>query len=136
MLMLLISHFTPSPILPSSPLPATLPYLFQASFLLDEGLAPLILQLIHTALSGLPSKAAEAKEQPKKDSGGKETKDKTAGEEGQKGKAAGDTEQKAKGAGEEGQKAKEKEKEKEEEGKESTKSPPTPGMSWVVVSSC
>ena len=32
----------------------TLPYLFQALFVLDEGLAPLILQLIYSALSGTP----------------------------------------------------------------------------------
>ena len=38
-----------------SPLPPeTLPYLFQILFVLDEGLAPLILQLIFSALSGTP----------------------------------------------------------------------------------
>lgn len=31
-----------------------MPYLFQALFVLDEGLAPLILRLIHSALSGMP----------------------------------------------------------------------------------
>ena len=74
-----------APFSPHTPA-ATLPYLFQASFFLDEGLAPLILQLIHTALSGVPPKAEEAKEpapskkegkdkgerQDKEGSGGKE----------------------------------------------------------------
>jgi E3 ubiquitin-protein ligase UBR4 len=44
----------------------TLPYLFQIVFLLDEGLAPLILQLVQVALSGIPPE----KEQHKKESGG------------------------------------------------------------------
>jgi hypothetical protein len=34
--------------------PGTLPYLFQALFVLDDGLAPLILKLIYSALSGTP----------------------------------------------------------------------------------
>lgn len=36
------------------PSPETLPYLFHALFVLDEGLAPLILKLIYSALSGTP----------------------------------------------------------------------------------
>lgn len=51
----------------------TLPYLFQTLFLLDEGLAPLILQLVQVALSGVPSKPPE-KDQPKKESSGKKSK--------------------------------------------------------------
>ena len=34
--------------------PDTLLYLFHASFVLDEGIAPLILRLLHAALSGVP----------------------------------------------------------------------------------
>ena len=34
--------------------PDTLLYLFHASFVLDEGIVPLILRLLHAALSGLP----------------------------------------------------------------------------------
>ena len=37
----------------------TLPYLFQFLFVLDFGLAPLVLQLIHAALSGIPPKKGE-----------------------------------------------------------------------------
>jgi len=86
----------------------TLSYLFQASFLLDEGLAPLILQLIHTALSGVPPKTEETKEPA---SSRKEGKD--------KGERQG-RERKLK----EGDKGKEKEVEKEE----SKESKPTPTM--------
>ena len=94
-ILFLLSLLTPL-LFPTSSLAATLPYLFQASFFLDEGLAPLILQLIHTALSGVPPKAEETKEsapskkegkdkeerQEKEDSGGKEkTKKETEKEE-------------------------------------------------------
>ncbi len=49
----------------------TLPYLFQVSFLLDEGLAPLIFQLIVTVLSGKPSKPNEdAKDTSPREEGG------------------------------------------------------------------
>lgn len=51
----------------------TLPYLFQTLFLLDEGLAPLTLQLVQVALSGVPPKPPE-KDQPKKESSGKKSK--------------------------------------------------------------
>lgn len=37
----------------------TLPYLFQTLFVLDSGLAPLIIQLIHAALSGTPPVKAD-----------------------------------------------------------------------------
>jgi len=46
----------------------TLPYLFHASFVLDEGLAPLILRLLHMALAGVappktpPISTSEGKE--------------------------------------------------------------------------
>lgn len=57
----------------TSPSTDTLPYLFQTLFLLDEGLAPLILQLVQVALSGVPPKPPE-KEQPKeKSSSGKKS---------------------------------------------------------------
>lgn len=84
---------------------ATLPYLFQTVFLLDEGLAPLILQLVQVALSGIPPKPAE-KEQPKKESGG--------------GKKSGKQESRK-----EGKEAKEG-KEQSKETKESKPSTPTP----------
>lgn len=44
-------HLPPSP---APPAPGTLPYLFQSLFVLDEGLASLILKLIYSAISGTP----------------------------------------------------------------------------------
>jgi hypothetical protein len=40
----------------------TLPYLLQACFVLDQGLVSLLLQLIHTALSGIPAAKPESKD--------------------------------------------------------------------------
>ena len=48
----------------------TLPYLFQALFVLDEGLAPLILQLIYSALSGTPPTKEEGSGSAATESGG------------------------------------------------------------------
>ena len=42
--------------------PGTLPYLFQAMFVLDNGIVPLILRLIQTALSGVPPVKSSEKE--------------------------------------------------------------------------
>ena len=49
---------------------ATLPYLFQTTFQLDEGLAPVVLQLVQVALSGVPPKVVE-KEPAKREGGGR-----------------------------------------------------------------
>jgi E3 ubiquitin-protein ligase UBR4 len=50
----------------------TLPFLFQTLFLLDEGLAPLVLQLVQVALSGIPPvSTTTGKEHSGKEGGGK-----------------------------------------------------------------
>ena len=52
--------------------PATLPFLFQTLFLIDEGLAPLILQLVQVALSGIPPESTTTgKEHSGKEGGGR-----------------------------------------------------------------
>ena len=49
----------------------TLPFLFHISFVLDDGLAPKLLQLLHSAVSGTHRTEKEKEKEAKKDAEGK-----------------------------------------------------------------
>ena len=68
-----------TPLLPllSTPPPATVAYLLQASLSLDEGLAHLLLQLMNMAISGAPPKSSATEPDPQRDQDDGEAKEQT-----------------------------------------------------------